>query len=723
MCRKLIPSLAVAGLLILVASIVHAQQRLDRPANLSFANDTLAWDAVENAGGYRVRWRAGNAQWDSAYIPSSPTTFDFSTLPLNTTYTVQVRARADNTGNYLNSFWSAAFTIQRRPTPTPTVTNTPTNTSTPTATVTVAQTPTNAPLKQLTSPRNLRHQGYRSVAWDSVTGAIGYRLRWSQPGGSWSFRTVGASPTFYTITALNHGVLYEVQVRALGDETEYEKRSPWSGVVQLRPGTRPTMTFTPTATPAPSSTPIPTNKPIPTATPIPTSTPTATATPTPRPLERPANLRHVSGSTVAWDAVTGATGYRLRWGLPGGSKEFRTVGASPLRYEISGLTLNTLYEVQVRALGDEKEYEKQGPWSGILQINAAATLTPSRTPIPSDAPTPTATQTHTLIPPTNTPLPTETPTATPTNSPTNTPLPTDTPTNTPLPTDTPIPTDTPTSAPLPTDTPTNTPLPTDTPTNTPLPTDTPIPTDTPTSTPLPTNTPIPTDTPLPTDTPTNTPIPPTNTPIPPTNTPIPPTPTPIPLLAPTNFRLVSDTTVAWHKVRGAIGYAIEWSPADGGGNGGYQEVGIDTTGLTLSNIAVGVTYNVAVQARGDGSEYESRGPWSSFQLYIKPTLTPTPIPTNTPKPVPTATPSTTDEYAAANRYATAADEYTAADRDARTAYQYAAADPDAHTSDQYAAADCDARTSHQYAAAYGHTCASHQYTCTNRNSSTTDENA
>ena len=121
--------LQMLTLLFLTVSLVQAQQRLDRPTNLQFSGDTLSWDAVENAGSYRLRWRAGNVQWDSANIPSSQTSYNFSALPLNVSHTVQVRARADNSGNYLNSFWSSAFTIQR--TPTPTATTAPTNTLTP----------------------------------------------------------------------------------------------------------------------------------------------------------------------------------------------------------------------------------------------------------------------------------------------------------------------------------------------------------------------------------------------------------------------------------------------------------------------------------------------------------------------------------------------------------------------------------------------------------------
>ena len=327
-------------------------------------------------------------------------------------YEVQVRALGDEIEYEKQSPWGGVVQLRpgTRPTSTFTPTATPAPSSTPSATATLTPTPT-GPLA-LAAPANLRHKSLRSVAWKAVTGASGYRLRWSLPGGSWNFEPVGDGLTEHTISSFAIGAAYDVQVRALGDGTQYEQRGPWSAKLRITAG----------PTPTPTDTPIPTNTPTATDTPVPTDTPTATDTPTPQPLERPANLRHVSGSTVAWDAVTGAIGYRLRWGLPGGSKEFRTVGSSPLRYEITGLTLNTLYEVQVRALGDEKEYQQQGPWSGVLQFQAGATATPSNTPTETNTPTDTATPTQTNTP-TNTPTNTLTPTATESPTPSYTPTP------------------------------------------------------------------------------------------------------------------------------------------------------------------------------------------------------------------------------------------------------------------------------------------------------------
>ena len=220
------------------------------------------------------------------------------------------------------------------------------------------------------------------------------------------------------------------------------------------PTETPTATDTPTDTPTntsiPTNTATPTNMPtstptnIPTATHTPSNTPTATATP--RPLAAPSNLRHVSGGTVAWDAVTGAVGYLLCWNQPSESRSCYTLQNPETQYTIADLEVAVTYAVQVLAIGGG-EYENSGPFSAVLHL----------TIVPTDTPSPTAT---------DTPRPTETP------RPTITPTPTVTNTAPPRPTDKPKPTKT------------NTPRPPD-------PTDTPVPPPTNTPVPPPTNTPVP----------------------------------------------------------------------------------------------------------------------------------------------------------------------------------------------------------------------------------------
>ncbi len=458
-------------------------RELAAPTNLRHVSgSTVAWDAVEGAERYRLRWRLLGQDRQFVTVPAKPTHYTFNGLLVGQTYEVKVRALGDGVLYENKGDWNVMLL-------------------TPTAIVEVP--------RELPPPDNLRHVSGSTVAWDAVEGASRYRLRWGTPGGQRQFKTVAAMETQTSLAGLSDDLTHQVWVRALGDGVLYENKGKWSAVLLIPAVPPPTDTsIPPTNTPLPTDTPTPTATPTPTDTPVPTDTPTPTAIPTdtpteagPRELPAPSNLRHVSGSTVAWDAVEGALRYRLRWGLRGGKRQFMTLDGALTQHTFTGLTAGEIYEVWVRALGDGVLYEKKGRWMGALQLIPGSTIPPTATPVP-----PTATP----VPPTATPIP---PTATPV-PPTATPVP---PTATPVPpTATPVP---PTATPVP---PTATPIP---PTATPIPpTATPIP---PTATPIPpTDTPIPpTDTPIP---PTATPVPPTNTPVPPTNTPVPPTIPPIP---------------------------------------------------------------------------------------------------------------------------------------------------------------------------------------------------
>ena len=166
------------------------------------------------------------------------------------------------------------------------------------------------------------------VGWAPVEGAVGYRLRWSKPSGNRTFKTVSGTTYVYTMTNLDSGATYEVQVRALGDGTNYAKKSKWSKK----------KTFT-----APSNAPS-------------------------GPIEFPRpSLSKVSSNTVSWDAVTGAKDYRVRW-IANGVTKGKAVPASTTQYTINNLTPGVTYNVQVRARGDGVNYEKKGPWSGVVQL-------------------------------------------------------------------------------------------------------------------------------------------------------------------------------------------------------------------------------------------------------------------------------------------------------------------------------------------------------------------
>ena len=128
-------------------------------------------------------------------------------------------------------------------------------------------------------------------------------------------------------------------------------------------------TDTPTATDTPTDAPTATDTPA--DTPTATNTPTSTATATlagPMELEAPDNMRQLSGSTVAWDEVKGASYYELRWEADGESARVELFPYWHQEYTIPRLSFGVTFEMKVRALGDGETYEEEGPWSAVLEL-------------------------------------------------------------------------------------------------------------------------------------------------------------------------------------------------------------------------------------------------------------------------------------------------------------------------------------------------------------------
>ena len=86
----------------------------------------------------------------------------------------------------------------------------------------------------LAVPANLRANG-RTVSWDAVLNASGYRLRWLSENGTLQYVETAASTTQYTFTQLTDGVGYPVYVQAKGDGSQYESEGPWSSALVFTP--------------------------------------------------------------------------------------------------------------------------------------------------------------------------------------------------------------------------------------------------------------------------------------------------------------------------------------------------------------------------------------------------------------------------------------------------------------------------------------------------------
>ena len=190
-----------------------------------------------------------------------------------------------------------------------------------------------------------------TISWSSVQHAETYRIRWRpSSGGRWKPQSVSASTTSYRITGLSRGIEYKVQVQARSSNSRhlYSYYSQAENIL----------------------------------------------IPKPKALDKP-SLRHVSGTTVAWNKVEGAVAYVLHINDLGRISR-RRLPASSDKYTFLNFRPGPHYEIRLSARGDGLTYKRSGPLSNIVKITIP--FPPTETPVPpTDTPPPT---------PTKTPIPT-----------------------------------------------------------------------------------------------------------------------------------------------------------------------------------------------------------------------------------------------------------------------------------------------------------------------------
>jgi len=134
------------------------------PDNLCYIGKTsttvsLTWDAVGKATSYEIQYSTGSGSWSTDNVAISGTTAFVSGLTNGTEYKFQVRAMS-STGQS-DSDWSVSLSmttdiVETKPEP----------------------------------PKNLRRTGKTStavlLAWDSVSNATSYDIRYQSDGTSWS---------------------------------------------------------------------------------------------------------------------------------------------------------------------------------------------------------------------------------------------------------------------------------------------------------------------------------------------------------------------------------------------------------------------------------------------------------------------------------------------------------------------------------------------------------
>ena len=159
--------------------------------------------------------------------------------------------------------------------------------------------------------------------------------------------------TSYTITGLEPGVQYRVQVGARYSESPTQ----WSEQVRRRVAANPTST--PTATP--------------TATPTPTPTPDGLITGVTLTSDEPGTL------TIRWDAASPAPGdYRVNWAradeaFPSWQDDEGNAYPTSNSYTLSALDEGSEYKVQVRSryFDENGDLENSGPWSEEGRLTVA----------------------------------------------------------------------------------------------------------------------------------------------------------------------------------------------------------------------------------------------------------------------------------------------------------------------------------------------------------------
>ena len=156
---------------------------------------TALWNAVPNASGYRFVYKT---KTDSPYayvsLDASTTSYSLTVSEEDTVYQWKVQAIGDKS-SYLNSAFCATQTVKTSE-PVQLVAPVPTDATTWSTSIT--------------------------ASWNAVPNANGYRFVWKKKNdSSYTYATLGASTTSFTLTGLEKGATYLWKVQATGDKVSY----------------------------------------------------------------------------------------------------------------------------------------------------------------------------------------------------------------------------------------------------------------------------------------------------------------------------------------------------------------------------------------------------------------------------------------------------------------------------------------------------------------------
>ncbi|MCY3913922.1 MAG: cadherin domain-containing protein [Chloroflexi bacterium] len=269
----------------------------------------LTWDAVSGAAKYRVEYRVGGTDtWTTASDATTGATYTVDDLSCGTSYEVQVSAFGD--GVSLVAEWGAASTVVTAATA-----------------LCAPPAPTNVAAGTV---------GKTSIpfTWDAVTGATKYRVEYRVSGAdTWTTASDSITAAAYTVEELTCGTSYAVQVSAFGDGASLA--AEW--------GAASTALTAATALCAP---PAPTN--------VAAGTVGKTSIP------------------FTWDAVTGATKYRVEYRVSDADTWTTASDAiTAAAYTVEELTCGTAYEFRVSIYGDGSTLA--AAWGAATTALAAST--------------------------------------------------------------------------------------------------------------------------------------------------------------------------------------------------------------------------------------------------------------------------------------------------------------------------------------------------------------
>ena len=275
------------------------------PTGLRVTSDTddsvsLSWNAVTDAGAYKVEYRrSSSSTWLHANYVYSRTTETVDGLDCNTSYYFRVRARGDGS--------PYSFTYG-------------------TASSSASETTDGCPLPTAPRPTGLRVTSDTddsvSLSWNAVTDAGAYKVEYRRSSSSsWLHAGYVFSGTTETVDGLNCDTSYYFRVRARGDGSPYS------------------FTY---GTASSSASETTDGCPLPTA-------------------PRPTGLRVTSDTddsvSLSWSAVTNAAVYKVEYRRSGSSSWLHASYVySGTTETVDGLDCDTSYYFRVRARGDGSPY-------------------------------------------------------------------------------------------------------------------------------------------------------------------------------------------------------------------------------------------------------------------------------------------------------------------------------------------------------------------------------